>query len=232
MPVSATVKRELSEVSPEAGGDWIEARPAIRQASATGEVLDFCALTEDVKSVWLMVGSTGAGEALQAFLNRFRTPPPIAFLYAQHYDPELQDHLGELTLENSSFELCLADRSACLKPGRVVIVPPRNRVSIADTGCVSPAGLGWRNRYSPHIDELLLTFSRAGLPAPGVIFFSGMGDDGSRALLQIADSGTDLWAQDPLTAVCGAMPQAAIDTGLVSYVSCPAGLASALLNRY
>lgn len=230
--MSASIKAELSKVQPDADSGWVESGAGVAPAPVVGEVLDFCALADDVKSVWLLVGSTGAGEALQTFLNRFRTPPPVAFLYAQHYAPELQDHLGELTLENSSFDLCLADRSACLKAGRVVIVPPRNRVSIADTGCVSPAGLGWRNRYSPHIDELLLTFSRAGLPAPGVIFFSGMGDDGSRALLQLAGTGMDVWAQDPLTAVCGAMPQAAIDTGLVDCVSCPAGLASALINKH
>ena len=145
-------------------------------------------------AVWLLVGSTGAGEALQAFLNGFSAPPPAAFLYAQHYDPLLQDHLRELTPENPAFGLCLIDRHTCLASGKILVVPPRNRVRFADNGCISPGALGWRNRYSPHIDQLLKTYSNARLPGRGVIFLSGMGDDGARSLPLLAELGIRIWA--------------------------------------
>ncbi len=190
---------------------------------------DDCDPRLGVDAVWLLVGSTGAGEALQTFLNGFHKPPPAAFLYAQHYDPSLQEHLRELTLENPAFGLSLIDEHSCLASGKILVVPPRNRVRFADNGCVSPGALGWRNRYSPHIDELLSTYSNASLPTRGVIFLSGMGEDGVRSLQRLSGLGVRIWAQDPASAVCGAMPQAAIETGLVEYVSCPAGLAAAIL---
>ena len=202
---------------------------ALPDLQAGQNFTDDCDLRGGVDAVWLLVGSTGAGEALQAFLNGFIVPPSAAFLYAQHYDPSLQEHLRELTPENPAFGLCLIDSHTCLVRGKILVVPPRNRVRFADNGCVSPGAPGWRNRYSPHIDQLLGTYSKANLPARGVIFLSGMGEDGARSLQRIAGLGVRIWAQDPASAVCGAMPQAAIDTGLVEYVSSPAGLAAAIL---
>jgi chemosensory pili system protein ChpB (putative protein-glutamate methylesterase) len=187
-----------------------------------------CHIDDEIRSVWLLVGSTGAGDALQTFLNYFRTAPPVAFIYAQHYDPLHQEHLRELTLENSAFTLRVADRPRCMGRGRIVLVPPRNQISISSSGCVSPGILGWRNRYTPHIDQLLKMFAAVSLPAPGVIFFSGMGSDGVAGLSRVAGQGLRAWAQDPVTAVCGAMPQAAISTGHIQHIACPAGLAAAV----
>ncbi len=40
----------------------------------------------EVRGVWLLAGSAGATAAIQAFLNSFTEPPPVAFLYAQHLE--------------------------------------------------------------------------------------------------------------------------------------------------
>ncbi len=202
----------------------MKAHPGNEQDSIAGA----CRIDREVRSVWLLAGSTGAGDALQAFLNYFRTPPPVAFIYAQHYDPLHQEHLQELTLENPAFSLQVADRHRCLTRGRILVVPPRNQISINSSGCVSPATFGWRNRYTPHIDQLLKTFADVRLPGPGVIFLSGMGADGVESLGLVASSGLRAWAQDPVTAVCGAMPQAAINTGHIQRTASPAGLAAAI----
>ena len=77
-----------------------------------------------------------------------------------------------------------------------------------------------------------MILSAAKLPAPGVIIFSGMGNDGAAALPVFAAAGGRVWAQSPASAVCPAMPQAAIDTGLVQQTADPAALASALAALY
>jgi chemosensory pili system protein ChpB (putative protein-glutamate methylesterase) len=182
----------------------------------------------EFKAVWLLLGSTGAGAALQAFLNYFKEPPSIAFIYAQHYDPQRQAHLHELTLENDCFSLHLADGRHSLRGGRVLIVPPATKIDINQYGQLVPLPEAWNNRYSPDFNQLLAMFSAAGLPAPGVIFLSGMGDDGASALKSIDVSGCRIWAQDPYSAVCGAMPQAAINSGRVEKIGSPVALAALL----
>jgi two-component system CheB/CheR fusion protein len=202
-------------------------------ADATGEATTLaCRPWSEVKAVWLLIGSTGAGDALQAFLNYFREPPPAAFVYAQHYDPRRQEHLNELTLENARFSLHLADGLHTLQAGRVLIVPPASKVNITACGQLLPMSEGWSSRYTPDFNQLLAMFSKAGLPAQGVIFLSGMGNDGTSALATMDPPTCRVWAQDPASAVCGAMPQSAIDSGQVQQVGTPVALAAALEQTF
>ncbi len=67
---------------------------------------------------------------------------------------------------------------------------------------------------------------------PGVIIFSGMGNDGAASLRIFEAAGGRVWAQAPTSAVCPAMPQAALDTGLVQRSGDPAELALALEALY
>ena len=179
-----------------------------------------------LRSVWVLAGSAGASRAVQDFLNGFQRTPPAAFIYAQHYDPERQDQLGELTLENPRFRLQLAEARHALTPGKVIMVPPRCKIAINRFAEVCSTRAGWEDHLTPNIDELLVMFAASGLPRMGVIIFSGMGRDGAAALEVLAALGCRIWAQDPDSAVCTSMPRAAIATGYVQRTGSPAQLAS------
>jgi len=189
-------------------------------------------LAATIKAVWVLAGSAGAGVALQQFLNAFSEPPPVAFIYAQHFDPATQDHLQHLTAENPLFTLTLVEGTLSLKVGHVLLVPPKCKVEIGADGEVSSTEVPWEQTHTPDIEDLLIIFSAANFPDSGVIYFSGMGSDGVDVFSVLDASGVRLWAQAPETAVCGSMPQCAINTGLVHRIASPEGLANELTRLY
>jgi len=170
--------------------------------------------------------------AVQQFLNAFPTPPPVAFIYAQHFDPDTQEHLHHLTAENALFTLTLVEGVHSLQSGHVLLVPPKYKVEIDRGGEISTTDVPWEQTHTPDIEDLLIIFSAANFPDAGVIFFSGMGSDGVGAFSVLDASGMRLWAQAPETAVCSSMPQSAISTGLVHRTGSPENLAKELAQIY
>jgi len=187
---------------------------------------------KNVQAVWLLAGSAGASAAVQRFLSSFRKTPPVAFLYAQHYDPVRQEQLEQLTASNELFHMELIHRSCWLSPGRVAIVPPRQRILFGPCGELRCDRDGWSGSHTPDIDELEILFAAAPLPASGIILFSGMGSDGSGNLDVLDSSGTRIWAQDIDSAICRGIPQSAMATGRVHRSGTPEALALALSQLY
>lgn len=185
-----------------------------------------------VRGVWLLAGSAGATGAIQTFLNAFKQPPPVAFIYAQHMDPAQQHQLQRFTLENKQFSLSLCEGLQTLQTGRLVMISPRCMVAVNEFGQVMSTRETWSGEHTPDINELLVILSVAQLPAPGVIIFSGMGNDGAASLRLFDAAGGRVWAQSPASAICPAMPQAALATGLVQQSGDPAQLALALEALY
>jgi len=216
---------------------WVEGLMAqldvamMSRGAATATHLDASRWGE-VRGVWLLAGSAGATAAIQAFFNGFAQPPPVAFLYAQHLDPAQQQHWHTFTVQNTAFSLRAGEGAHMLQTARVVMVSPRRKVAVTEFGQLTATREDWGGQHTPDINELLVILSAAKLPAPGVIIFSGMGNDGAAALPVFAAAGGRVWAQSPASAVCPAMPQAAIDTGLVQQTADPAALASALAALY
>jgi chemosensory pili system protein ChpB (putative protein-glutamate methylesterase) len=185
-----------------------------------------------VRGVWLLAGSAGATGAVQEFLNAFRQPPPVAFIYAQHMDPAQQHQLQRFTLQNQQFSLSVAEGVQMLQPARLIMISPRCSVALNEFGQVTTTREAWSGEHTPDINELLVILSAAQLPEPGVIIFSGMGDDGAAALRVFEAAGGRVWVQSPASAVCPAMPEAALATGLVQNSGDPVALAQALEALY
>lgn len=186
----------------------------------------------EVRGVWLLAGSAGATAAIQDFLNSFTAPPPVAFLYAQHLDPAQQHLLDNFSVQNEQFSLRIAEGTQTLQPARLIMIPPRCKVAMTEFGQLTTTREHWGEQHTPDINELLVILSAAKLPSPGVIVFSGMGNDGAAALPIFEAAGGRVWAQSPASAVCPAMPQAAIDSGLVKKTGDPEALARALEILY
>ncbi|MEZ5572989.1 MAG: chemotaxis protein CheB [Halioglobus sp.] len=186
----------------------------------------------EVRGVWLLAGSAGATGAVQEFLNAFRQPPPVAFLYAQHLDPTQHQLLQRFTLQNNQFSLSMSRGVQVLAPAHLVMISPRYKVTLNAFGRLATTLQPWDGLHTPDINELLVILSAAQLPAVGVIIFSGMGDDGAAALRLFEAAGGRVWAQSPASAICPAMPQAALNSGLVEKCGSPTQLASALSQFY
>jgi len=186
----------------------------------------------EVRGVWLLAGSAGATFAVQEFLNAFSKPPPVAFLYAQHLDPSQGEVLARFIPQNPLFTLRTSEGVRALAPATLIMVSPRYKVSLNSFGQVSTTRQAWTGPHTPDINELLVILGAARLPSPGVIVFSGMGDDGVEGLRVFEAAGGRVWAQSPGSAICPAMPQAALRSGLVHRAGEPAALAAALQSLY
>lgn len=186
----------------------------------------------EVRSVWLLAGSAGATGAVQEFLNAFRQPPPVAFLYAQHLDPAQHQLLQRFTLQNNQFSLSMSRGIQTLAPAHLVMISPRHKVTLNAFGQLAATLQPWDGQHTPDINEMLVILSAAHLPSVGVIIFSGMGDDGAAALGMFEAAGGRVWAQSPASATCPAMPQAALASGLVQRSGDPTQLAIALSALY
>ncbi|MEH6568916.1 MAG: chemotaxis protein CheB, partial [Halioglobus sp.] len=184
------------------------------------------------KGVWVLAGSAGATTAVQSFLNAFTTAPPVGFLYAQHFSVTQQKQLQQLTAENPIFKIYVGVGDHMLAPGRVIMVPPQCKINITEPGKVSSTHSTWGNNHTPNIDELLVILSAANLPSLGVIVFSGMGDDGVKALPVVEAAGGHIWVQSPSSSICDSMPKAALKTELVHKTGDPVHLAKALEALY
>lgn len=187
---------------------------------------------QEVQAVWLLAGSAGATDAVQQFLNGFNEQPPVAFLYAQHLDPQLHHQLERFTLSSELFSLSVSQGSHALQRGSIVMVSPSHTVSLHETGRITSNSEPWTANHTPDINELLILLSALRVAERGVIVFSGMGDDGCEALSTFDASGGAIWAQSPASCASDAMPTAAIATGLVERVGDPADLAGAFSVRY
>lgn len=186
----------------------------------------------EVRGVWLLAGSAGATGAVQDFLNAFTRPPPVAFLYAQHLDPEQWSLLRRFTLQNRQFSLRSSEGVRALEPAALIMISPRYKIVLNPFGQLTTTRQAWAGPHTPDINELLVILSQAQLPSPGVIVFSGMGSDGVESLRIFEAAGGRIWAQSPASATCPAMPQAALDSGLVQRSGDPVALARALENLY
>ncbi|MFK7978007.1 MAG: chemotaxis protein CheB [Halioglobus sp.] len=187
---------------------------------------------QEVQAVWLLAGSAGATAAVAQFLNAFTEQPPVAFLYAQHLDPQLHHQLERFTLSSDLFSLCVSQGSHSLQRGSVVMISPSHTVALHETGRITSNSEPWAADHTPDINELLILLSAMRVARRGVIVFSGMGDDGREALPTFDASGGSIWAQSPDSAMSAAMPSAAIATGLVERIGAPAELAAAFSARY
>jgi len=189
-------------------------------------------LWSEVEAVWILAGSAGATTAIQQFLNGFSKPPPVAFIYAQHYAPDKQHQLESFTLQNQLFSLRVGEGTHTLTPGQVIMIPPSCTVTLGSFGHIASTRSAWGGHHTPDINELLILLTASKPPSAGVIIFSGMGNDGADALPVFDAAGGRIWTQTPESAVCQGMPQAAIDTGLVHRSGTPLELSRALQRLY
>ncbi len=133
----------------------------------------------NIRAVWLLAGSAGAPPAVHAFLNAMTEPPPVAFLYAQHFDVDRESQLRGLVPENPVFTMALLEDHAALEAGVVTIISPACQFSLVRDSVVARAGRSWGSGHAPDINQAIRELSRSGAVATGVILFSGMGADGA-----------------------------------------------------
>ena len=171
-------------------------------------------------SLVVVIGSSAGGlDALTQLLSRVPLGLDASYVVAQHLAPEPHSSLPELLSRATKHDVVQASDGLALQVGQVIVAPPGVDIRVTD-GLVVLTHEGEGPGPSPNIDILMSSVAHASTNVVGVIL-SGTGADGSQGIRDLHAVGGVVLVQDPSTAKYAAMPQAAIETGLVDLVLSP-----------
>lgn len=159
--------------------------------------------------------SAGGTEALRVVLEQMPADAP-AMVMTQHIPAGFSRAFAERLDRHSAMAVREASDGEAILPGHAYLPPGGQHMRVIRDGA------RWRcriddgpavNRHKPAVDVLFRSVAHsAGDNAIGVIL-TGMGDDGARGLLEIAQAGAPTFVQDEATSVVWGMPGAAVRMG-------------------
>lgn len=180
--------------------------------------------------VWVLGASLGGPGAVKQFLDALPGGLPIAFIYAQHIDPRFEDTLCKTIGRHAEYELKSFVAGESLKCGEVLVAPIIDEFRFDADGLPRSLERAWPGPYGPSIDQVILNVNEYYGQRAGYILFSGMGNDGSEAVMSLSNINVPVWAQAPESCANASMPESAIETHRVNYIGDPYQLALQLVN--
>jgi len=175
---------------------------------------------ETTEKVVIVGASTGGTEALREFLEAFPEDAP-GIVIVQHMPEHFTAAFAKRLDGLCRISVKEAENNDTVIRGRALIAPGNRHTLLKRSGAryyveVKDGPLVCRHR--PSVDVLFRSAARyAGKNAIGVIM-TGMGDDGSRGMREMHDSGAQTIAQDEASCVVFGMPNEAIKLGGVDIV--------------
>jgi two-component system chemotaxis response regulator CheB len=175
---------------------------------------------ETTESVVVVGASTGGTEALKVFLEKLPIDCPgvvIVQHMPEHFTAAFASRLDGIC----AVSIKEAEDNDTVLRGRVLIAPGNKHLLLKRAGAryyVEVKSGPLVSRHRPSVDVLFRSTARyAGKNAIGVIM-TGMGDDGSRGMLEMKEAGSYNIAQDEDSCVVFGMPKEAIKLGAVDKI--------------
>ncbi|MFA7554549.1 MAG: chemotaxis protein CheB [Spongiibacteraceae bacterium] len=180
--------------------------------------------------VWVLAASMGGPAAVKRFFNALPAQLPIALVYGQHIETNFDGLLIGALGNQHSYPVRLIKGQQCLVAGEVFVVSVDHQLRFLPRGRVVEMRAPWAGAYQPSLDQVISELARVYRDNLGVIIFSGMCNDGEIGCRVAKASGGTVWAQSPDSCLSPGMPNAAINTGCVSFQGAPEQLAAALVE--
>jgi chemosensory pili system protein ChpB (putative protein-glutamate methylesterase) len=176
--------------------------------------------------VWVLAASTGGPEAVKEFLDNIPANLGAAFVYAQHIEAGHYQALVKTIARSSHYSARIATHGDRIVANTVTVVPSHQQLDLLEDGILFIREESWRGEYRPSIDQVVAMVANCFGAQSGVIFFSGMGNDGMVGARLMAKRGGKVWVQSPDTCTSDSMPCAVKKTGCVTKIGSPKQLAS------
>ncbi|MCB9655761.1 MAG: PAS domain-containing protein [Deltaproteobacteria bacterium] len=172
--------------------------------------------------------SAGGLDALQAFFDGMPCDTSLAFVVVQHLSPHFKSLMDQLLQRHTQMQVLIVEDGMKVSPNTIYLNSPRRDVSLSDGHFVVHES---KDRSIDHpINVFFESLAKeAGARGVGVIL-SGTGTDGARGMTAIHAAGGLTAVQAPSTAEFTGMPQAALDTRCIDFVSGPSELPTAILQ--
>lgn len=180
---------------------------------------------ESEDRVWVLAASLGGPAAVKEFLDYLPDGLPVAFILAQHIDRNFQNVLSQVLARNTQYNLINECDNKKVIHGNIYVLSVEHAVSFSKNGTIIPSDEPWDGPYSPSIDQVIGAVAERWKDKSGAIIFSGMGEDGTKTVLDMHEQGGIILAQDQKSCVNSCMPDAIRRTGCVTYNGSPQQLA-------
>jgi two-component system chemotaxis response regulator CheB len=168
--------------------------------------------------VLAIAASTGGPSAIQTLLSGLPADFPLPILVVQHIAPGFSNALATWLGQVGGRPTHLVAAAEPLQAGHVYLANDGCHLVLRQRGLVAGAAGGASDTYCPSADHLFHSVAQVcGHRAIGVML-TGMGNDGARGMLTLAQAGAMTLAQDQTTSVVYGMPQAALAAGAVRHM--------------
>jgi two-component system, chemotaxis family, protein-glutamate methylesterase/glutaminase len=178
--------------------------------------------------------STGGPQALTRLLNQMgKAAHALPILVAQHMPASFTSMFAEHLRKQVKVDAVEAIHEETLRPGRVYIAPGGQHMTVERFGELGRIALNTSppvNFCRPSVDVLFESACRVFGGSALAVMLTGMGADGARGAVQLADAGASVIAQDEATSVVWGMPGATARAGACSAIL-PLDEISASLSR-
>jgi two-component system chemotaxis response regulator CheB len=173
------------------------------------------AMVETTEKVILVGASTGGTEALTVFLTAMPPDAP-GIVIVQHMPENFTASFAQRLDSLCKISVKEAENGDTVLPGRALIAPGNKHMLIKRSGARYFAEIKdgpLVSRHRPSVDVLFRSGARY-VGSNGVaVIMTGMGDDGSKGLLELKEAGAFTIAQDEATSIVFGMPKVAIELG-------------------
>jgi two-component system chemotaxis response regulator CheB len=205
------VAAKMIDASPKLTADAVITKPSARASEA---------MMRTTEKVVVVGASTGGTEALRVFLETLPLDAP-GIVIVQHMPENFTTAFAGRLDGICRVSVKEAEDGDTVIRGRALIAPGNRHILLKRSGAryyveIKDGPLVCRHR--PSADVLFRSAARyAGKNAVGIIM-TGMGDDGSRGMMELKTAGAYTLAQDEHTCVVFGMPKEAIKLGAVDKV--------------
>ena len=176
--------------------------------------------------------SAGGLEAFERFLQKLPDDSGLAYVFAQHLDPQHKSLLAELLGRTTSIPVEFAKDGQPIERDRVYVMPQNAGLLVEDGKLVVMPG---EPSSRLPINAFLTSLAEDQRENAIGIVLSGSGSDGALGIAAVKQHGGRTFAQLPADARYESMPQAAIASGAVDEVlpaeQIPAALARLVAER-
>ncbi len=195
--------------------------------------------TEPATGIVVVASSTGGPPAIQQFLAPLGEELPVAVVIAQHMPPRFTKAFAQRLDRVLALRVVEAQDGMTLARGVVYVAPGQQNIELVPAPAPALARIrliepeqpkGGAPMITPSADVLFKSAAEHfGNKTLGVVL-TGMGSDGAKGAITLAEMGGRVFVEDPATAVMPGMPQSAVDTGVVERALSLDGLAAEVEN--
>ena len=184
------------------------------------------------ENLFPVIGIGASAGGLEAFKKLIKSIPEksgMAFILVQHLHPEYESALPEILQRETLVPIVEISNKVHVEPNHIYVIPS-NKILTASDGILQLSSRPDTTKSNFLINLFLSSLAEVHLSQSIGVILSGTGTDGTEGLKDIKNHGGLTFAQDVESAAYKAMPQNAIDTGIIDFILPPEKIVGKLIE--